>query len=64
MAQDDSKQPENKVLEQEAQARREFLKRAGAIGATAPAVLLLMSAKPARAGANPSLVVMETTVPF
>ncbi len=49
MSQDDSKQPESKILEQEAQARREFLKKAGAIGVTAPAVALLMSAKPARA---------------
>ena len=42
---------ESKVLQEEAQARRDFLKKAGAIGATAPAVALLLSAKPARAEA-------------
>ena len=55
MAQDESKQPEKNTLREEAQARREFLKRAGAIGATAPAVALLMSAKPTRADISPSI---------
>ena len=45
---------EIKILQEEAQARRDFLKKAGAIGATAPAVALLMSAKPARATPVPS----------
>ena len=37
------------ILKEEAQARRDFLKKAGAMGAAAPAVALLMSAKPAKA---------------
>ena len=54
MAQDERKQPEKNILQQESQARREFLKKAGAIGATAPAVALLMSAKPTAAQFTPS----------
>ena len=42
-------QNEKNILEEEAQARRDFLKKAAAVGATAPAVALLMSAKPAAA---------------
>ena len=42
---------QTKILAEEAQARREFLKRAGTVGVTAPAVALLMSAKPNRASA-------------
>ena len=59
MAQNESKQPESKILQDEAQARREFLKKAGAIGVTAPAVALLMSAKPARAFVGPSTITPE-----
>ncbi len=55
MAQDKNKQPDSKILKEEAQARREFLKKAGAIGATAPAVALLLSAKPTTAGVTPSV---------
>ena len=40
MAQDDKKQ---------SKARREFLKTAGAVGMTAPAVAMLMTAKPKQA---------------
>ena len=43
---------ETNILEAEAQARRDFLKKVGAIGATAPAVALLMTAKPNRAQAQ------------
>ena len=42
-------QNEKNILEEEAQARRDFLKKAAAVGATAPAVALLLSAKPASA---------------
>ncbi len=61
MAQNESKQPESKILHEEAQARRDFLKKAGAICATAPAVALLMSAKPARAVIGPSTITPEPT---
>ena len=40
-------QKDDKILLEEAQARRGFLKKAAIIGATAPAAALLMSAKPA-----------------
>ena len=43
---------EKGVLEQEAKARREFLKKTGAIGATAPAVALLLSTNAKQAQAN------------
>ncbi len=49
MAQDDSKQPNTKILQEEAQARRDFLKRAAAVGMAAPVVALLLSSRPARA---------------
>ncbi len=49
MSGDDSKQPDTKILEEEAQARRDFLKRAAAVGVAAPAVVLLLSVKPAQA---------------
>ncbi len=49
---DDSKQPDTKILEEEAQARRDFLKRAAAVGMAAPAVALLLSVKPPQALAN------------
>ncbi len=44
-----SKQPDRKILQQEAQARRDFLKQAIAVGVAAPAVTLLLSGKPAQA---------------
>ncbi len=53
MAQDDSKQPDTKILQEEAQARRDFLKRAAAVGVAAPAVMLLLSATPAQVQAQP-----------
>ncbi len=56
MAQDDSKQPDTKILEEEAQARRDFLKRAAAVGVAAPAVMLLLSVKPAQVQANESYI--------
>ncbi len=49
MKQNESEQPDNKILQEEAQARRDFLKRAAAIGVAAPAVALLLSVKPAQA---------------
>ncbi len=36
MKQNESKQPDTKILEEEAQARRDFLKRAAAVGVVAP----------------------------
>ncbi len=50
MSGDESKQPDTKILQEEAQARRDFLKRAAAVGMAAPAVVLLLSVKPAQAG--------------
>lgn len=46
--------PQNdiKIQAEEAQARRDFLKKAAAIGATAPAVALLLAAKPNQAQAQ------------
>ena len=57
MAGDESKQPDSKILQEEARARRDFLKRAAAVGVAAPAVALLLSVKPPQALANyiPSL---------
>ncbi len=52
MSGDESKQPDTKILQEEAQARRDFLKRAAAVGVAAPAVMLLLSAKPDRAQAQ------------
>ena len=52
MKQNESKQPDTKILEEEAQARRDFLKRAAAVGVAAPAVMLLLSVKPAQAQLN------------
>ncbi len=52
MKQNESKQPDTKILEEEAQARRDFLKRAAAVGVAAPAVMLLLSVKPDRAQAG------------
>ncbi len=52
MAQDDSKHPDTNIMEEEAQARRDFLKRAAAVGMAAPAVMLLLSVKPAQALEN------------
>ncbi len=52
MSGDESKQPDTKILEEEAQARRDFLKRAAAVGMAAPAVALLLSVKPAQALEN------------
>ncbi len=52
MPQSLSKQPGTKGLEEEAQARRDFLKRAAAVGVAAPAVALLLSVKPAQAQLN------------
>ena len=52
MAQTESKQPDTKVMEEEARARRDFLKRAAAVGVAAPAVMLLLSVKPAQALEN------------
>ncbi len=49
---DESKQPDTKILQEEAQARRDFLKRAAAVGVAAPAVMLLLSVKPPQAVAN------------
>ncbi len=49
MKQNESKQPDTKILEEEAQARRDFLKQAAAVGAAAPVVALLLSSRPARA---------------
>ena len=49
MPENEGKQPESQVLQEEAQARRDFLKKAAAVGVTAPAVALLLSAKPAQA---------------
>ncbi len=37
---------------EEARARRDFLKRAAAVGVAAPAVMLLLSVKPAQAQPN------------
>ena len=45
-------QSDEKILKEEAQARRDFLKTAAVIGATAPAAALLMSSKPAQAQAQ------------
>ena len=42
-------QKDEKILKEEAQARRDFLKTAAAVGAAAPAAALLMSAKPSQA---------------
>ena len=53
MAQDDSKQPDTKILQEEARARRDFLKRAAAVGVAVPAVALLLSVKPAQVQAQP-----------
>ncbi len=52
MSGDESKQPDTKILQEEAQARRDFLKRAAAVGVAAPAVMLLLSSKPAQALEN------------
>ncbi len=52
MSGDESKQPGTKVLEEEAQARRDFLKRAAAVGMAAPAVVLLLSVKPSQVQAQ------------
>ena len=52
MSGDESKQPDTKILQEEAQARRDFLKRAAAVGVAAPAVMLLLSVKPAHALSN------------
>ena len=52
MSGDESKQPDTKILEEEAQARRDFLKRAAAVGVAAPAVMLLLSVKPAQVQAQ------------
>ena len=54
MSGDESKQPDTKILEEEAQARRDFLKRAAAVGLAAPpaVVALLLSTKPAQATSN------------
>ncbi len=52
MSGDESKQPDTKILEEEAQARRDFLKRAAAVGMAAPAVVLLLSVKSAQALQN------------
>ena len=52
MAQTERKQPDTKIMEEEAQARRDFLKRAAAVGVAAPAVMLLLSVKPAWAPPN------------
>ncbi len=52
MKQNESKQPNTKIMEEEAQARRVFLKRAAAVGVAAPAVVLLLSVKPAQALEN------------
>ena len=52
MTQIEGKQPDTKIMEEEAQARRDFLKRAAAVGMAAPAVLLLLSVKPDRAQAG------------
>ncbi len=49
MSGNESKQPDTKILQEEAQARRDFLKRAAALGVAAPAVMLLLSVKPAHA---------------
>ncbi len=49
MSGNESKQPDTKILQEEAQARRDFLKRAAAVGVAAPAVALLLSVKPAQA---------------
>ena len=52
MAQNESKQPDTNILEEEAQARRDFLKQAAAVGVAAPAVMLLLSSKPDQARAQ------------
>ena len=52
MAQTESKQTGTEIMEEEAQARRDFLKRAAAVGVAAPAVMLLLSVKPAHAPEN------------
>lgn len=52
MSGDESKQLESKIRQEEAQARRDFLKRAAAVGVAAPAVMLLLSVKPAQAQPN------------
>ncbi len=52
MKQNESKQPDTKILQEEAQARRDFLKRAAAVGMAAPAVAVLLSVKPAQAQPN------------
>ena len=51
MSQNESKLPDTKILEEEAKARRDFMKRFGAFGVAAPAVALLLSAKPKQAKA-------------
>jgi hypothetical protein len=54
-------QIENEPLtESKAKARRDFLKKAGTVGMTAPAVALLMSAKPKQALAVTSLSPTQT----
>ena len=52
MSGDESKQPGTEVLQDERQRRRDFLKRAAAVGMAAPAVALLLSVKPAYAPNN------------
>ena len=52
MSGDESKQPDTKILQEEAQARRDFLKRAAAVGMAVPAVVLLLSVKPSQAQEN------------
>ena len=52
MKQNESKQPDTKILQEEAQARRDFLKRAAAVGMAAPAVMLLLPATTAQALTN------------
>ena len=49
MKQNESKQPDTKIMEEEARARRDFLKRAAAVGMAAPAVMLLLSVKSVQA---------------
>ncbi len=55
----ESKLPDRKILQQEAQARRDFLKQAVAVGVAAPAVTLLLSAKPAQAQNGYQLTIID-----
>ena len=45
MKQDDKQTPETEALADEAKARRDFLRKAGAAGIAAPAVAILLSAE-------------------